>query len=623
MVHRGVSLAGSRLSRLRGGIGLALALVIAACSEAEAPLELGPDASVEGEDSSPPLSPSELDAAETLAPPSEAQIDTDALEESPEVRAPEDIDASEALGEEPDACPCDPMMWCEGGVCVDDLCAQGESTCQDTSTLATCNSEGSALTLTPCSSSEVCHGGACQPQVCDPDAPPQCEGTSRVTCDSLGLSWAPLPCPEGSGCLEGQCEAIEPNVIFIVDTSTSMSLLADTPESYPDACVGAECPPWSYPDCEDPLAPMTRLARVKVALSNFITSQEAATMRLALMRFPQSGIAYPNCMRGHYAHLFHMWGDSHAPESDEGWFTSQLFQVLCEGFSPDATSNLEGIMKWLDFEESFGPTGEGCDAFWDCPWEVCEAGQCHDHSDPELRGSGPTPLGKSLFYAGEYLRHMVINEGKACTEDAACNSPHYSCVDGSCRDPFFACRETSIVLFTDGYESVYEDTDDFFNPLVQAKRLHYGLGCSSDDACLNDALCVDGRCRFEGEPAPDAPHCNAYGASCATDDECSDFPCGLDAPCEGRCQGTSVTMSEPQGVNTLKTLLGDPIPLTVHVIDASLTIGYNPLIATYGGGAYIPVDLASVETLSEALESLTKTKLGGASCGEAQPSVAP
>jgi len=435
-----------------------------------------------------------------------------------------------------------------------------------------------------------------------------------MACNSLGLAWSPLPCPAGAGCVGGICEPIEPNVLLIVDTSTSMSLLAETPDTYPSDCEGASCPPWEYPVCDDSANPMTRIGRAKVAIADFLQSQAAQQVRLALMRFPQSGLEFPDCQRGNYGHLFSMSGDENAPETEPTWFATQLFQTLCTGFSETSASNLEDMARWLDFEEVFVPNGQSCDAFWDCQWEVCDGGQCYSHTNPELRGSGPTPLGKSLFYAGEYLRHMVINEGKACGVDADCRSPHYSCVDGACRDPFFSCRGTSIVLFTDGLETVYEGTDEFFNPLVQAKRLQHGLGCVSSADCLNGAECDVGVCRFEGEDQIDVMQCNAYASSCVTDADCPAFDCGLAEPCEGLCQDVSVSLVEPAGVNTLSTLEGVPVPITVHVIDASGMVGSNQLIATYGGGDYLPVNLSNLGALTGILDDLTEVKPDATVC---------
>ena len=45
---------------------------------------------------------------------------------------------------------------------------------------------------------------------------------------------------------------------------------------YARDCVGAGCPEWSWPACDDATAPATRIARVKVALQRLFESDEAA-----------------------------------------------------------------------------------------------------------------------------------------------------------------------------------------------------------------------------------------------------------------------------------------------------------------------------------------------------------
>ncbi len=554
------------------------------------------------------------DADLSVATPEEADVGSSRATPDSGVSPPRDAEALDAERRVevnaggPERCSCEASMWCEAGACVPDVCVQGETLCQDLNTRLSCNEDGSSFEILPCAEGEVCVGGACMTQTCDPEGEPVCEGVTRMTCDSLGLELVPLPCPAGSGCLDGACVPIEPNLLIIVDTSTSMSLLADAAGTYPDECEGVDCPPWAYPLCDDPGNPMTRIARVKVALADFLQSQAAQSARLALMRFPQTGLGFPNCERGHYGSLFYMSGDDHQPETDLDWFSTQLFQTLCTGFSESAASNLGEMARWLDFEEVVAPNGQSCGAFWDCQWENCQGGQCHSHTNHELRASGPTPLGKSLFYAGEYLRHLVLNEGKSCAFDSDCRSPHYSCVDGACRDPFFACRETSIILFSDGFETVYETTAEFFNPLVQAKRLHYGLGCTSSVQCLKGAECASGVCRFEGEEELDTMRCNAYAGPCISDADCPAFDCGLAEPCEGLCQDASVSFVEPSGVNTLSNIEGTSMPITLHVLDASGTLGSNQLIATYGGGDYFPVDLANLGALSAILDGLAQAK---------------
>jgi hypothetical protein len=174
---------------------------------------------------------------------------------------------------------------------------------------------------------------------------------------------------------------------------------------------------------------------------------------------------------------------------------------------------------------------------------------------------GNTPIGRSLFYAGEYVRKYVVVSGRPCEQDADCRNVNYSCSPtGTCVDPLQECRETAIVLFTDGVEEPATVDTDFFNPNVQAKRMHFGLDCSSDDDCLNGATCQDGTCQ------------------------------GYDTPNTGE-PVTPVLCDDSEGANVLRDYGGNPIPVTVHVVDFSDGDGYeaNRLLADHGGGTHFDV----------------------------------
>ena len=71
---------------------------------------------------------------------------------------------------------------------------------------------------------------------------------------------------------------------------------------------------------------------------------------------------------------------------------------------------------------------------------------------------------------------------------------------------------------------------------------------------------------------------------------------------------------EPSGVNTLSNIEGTSMPITLHVLDASGTLGSNQLIATYGGGDYFPVDLAKLGALSAILDGLAQAKPEATRC---------
>jgi hypothetical protein len=55
--------------------------------------------------------------------------------------------------------------------------------------------------------------------------------------------------------------------------------------------------------------------------------------------------------------------------------------------------------------------------------------------------------------------------------------------------------------------------------------------------------------------------------------------------------------------------LGNPVPVRIHVVDASGIAGNNSLVATYGGGQYFDVNLDNPEELvASVYEILGDTK---------------
>ena len=530
-----------------------------------------------------------------------------------DLRQPLDLDPA---GDEDAPCSCPEDLHCGPDGCVADVCLQGTTTCFDLSQQLKCSADGSTFETLPCPNGEVCYLGQCHAPICSPDDPPFCDGAERVVCNSLGLEYVPIPCPAGTGCKDGACETLQPNILLIVDTSGSMSLLADQPDTYPSGCSGPDCPAWTFPQCDSAADPKTRIARTKVAIGQFLASEAVVDTRLAMMRFPQGASASPSCKAGYYAETLGMSGDTGATYADLSWFEPNLPQILCVPFSDGPTSDLAALTQWVDFEETLVDTGDGCFSNFNCASNICKNQTCWEHGNPELRGAGPTPMGKSLFYAGEYLKNYVLVDGKPCEIDTDCGSPHYGCVDGACKDPHLACRSTAIILFTDGIETEFEKTLSFFNPRVQAKRLHYGLGCTTDADCLSGATCIAETCRFPGEDLITELQCNAFAAGCETDADCPAFQCGLAIPCAGTCEVATVQHKDPGGANTLVSLGGTPLPVTVHVVDASGFEGANELMATYGGGAFVPVDLLNIDDLVTQLVTLVDTKVGAGPCAQ-------
>ncbi len=497
----------------------------------------------------------------------------------------------------------------------DPTCTAGQVTCQSLHAVQICDAAGS-LTVEPCADGEVCELGQCKSPSCDPGAPPICDETGqRVRCNSLGTALVPLPCPAGTGCLEGECAPAQPNVLLLVDTSLSMNAVVEK-GVWPWDCTGAGCPAWEYPNCDNPLAPATRLGRVKQALMTLLDSDAAENARLALLRFPQRLDGSPECDTGYYFPKDAISGDDDAhTTADGGWFTQGLHEVVSVPFRADTESNVEAIAAWLDFTESVGPSGPACVNSWDCASGLCAGGHCQAHDDPELRGMGTTPLGKSLFYAGEYLRHFVLVEGKPCGATSDCASPHHTCVDGACHDPMGACRPTTIVLLTDGGESRNIELSDFFHPRVQAKRLHYGLGCADAEDCVGGALCIGGTCRPPAGEVPEtAKACEVHDLACGSDADCPAISCGFLKTCPGTCSPAAVLGGDPNGADVLTDYAGDPVSVTVHVVDASGVEGANGLIAAYGGGEHVSVDLGDISDLIDHVLPLLDPKSTGAAC---------
>ena len=458
---------------------------------------------------------------------------------------------------------------------------------------------------------------------CDPATPVFCSAGQRFRCDPGNGDIVSEPCALGEACVGGQCVGIQGNVLLLVDTSTSMNAVVGR-DIYARDCVGAGCPEWSWPACDDAAAPATRIARVKVALQRLFESDEAARLRMALQRFPQRGDDSPDCDDGYNWGLRAMEDHNNQTSTSlETWFGANLGQVIAVPFSDGAEPPLDALNRWVDFTESTRPTAQACVNNWDCASNICEADRCLEVSDPELRGVGFTPIGKSLFYAGEYFRHRVLVEGKACSADADCASPHHTCVDGACHDPLHECRPNVVVLLTDGGETEDRDPSAYFHPRVQAKRLHTGLGCMVDADCAGDGTCIEGSCQPANIPYADGERmCSVYGTACANDGDCIE-PC-TNGQCAVTCGPARVSGATQGPAGRITNYAGEPVSLTVHVVDASGVDRGNADIAAYGGGVQVGVDLADIDSLVERLRPLLDTKALLARCpglaGEMPPS---
>lgn len=442
---------------------------------------------------------------------------------------------------------------------------------------------------------ESCDGGQCVSGGCVPNAPVGCQDGMILRCDATGTSAEPVMCPDGQGCADGECRPILPNVLLLVDTSSSMNW---TPSgTQPDEC-GAACWPWSYPSCDDaPSGPRTRLGHVKQALTGILESESAAGVRIGLQRFPQRVYTAfpPDCEGGYWTGNSTLQGDEDYHALSRPWLAQHLPEIVLFPFPTEGQTDLTALSRWFDHEETLVATGISCASNEACDNTPCLGGTCMAYENPELWGMGLTPFGKSLFYAGEYMRQFVVVEGRACEATPDCGSANYTCVDGACHDPFRFCRPNVVIAFTDGEETEHFYTDDFFHPRVQAKRLHYGLGCETSADCAGGAICDAGVCR------------PPFGTIDETEDVCdaNDVPCTANSDCGGfRCRPAGLDFIDPAGEDHVSDPAGNVISLTIHVVDASNVAGANQLVAAYGGGEHFSVDLDDPDEIYDTFRTL-------------------
>lgn len=513
---------------------------------------------------------------------------------------------------------CPVADFCGDGVCQPDACVPGTiaPACRDAGTVARCADSGSGYEDVPCGEGWLCEpavGGAksarCAEVACSPGARTCTTDTSYGICNEFGTAFVEVTCPAGTSCYHGECRPAKPVIVVVFDTSSSM--WGYPQGGVPDLCekLGTTCvPPW--PSCEAGTDGLTLMGRSKQVFSQLFETFAGAA-HFALLRFPQREVATtPTCKTGWYAGLPTIEGDTDAhvaPEDPDGWFARGLGQVAL-ALPPAAVgeSNLPQIQAWLDFEETLS-VGAECAEDGDCDAGFCAppsedpggAKRCHTHDDPELRPAGQTPLGRSLFYAGEVIRQRVVVDGQACASDEDCGTQFHVCADGVCHDPGRACRKLVVLLFTDGAESVDTSLDSWFHPRNQAKRLHYGLGCGGDADCLSGATCADGVCTPPDSGAAPAPICSDTGTFCQTDAECKAGTCGPDVS----------DYVDADGVQRLEDAGGAPIAVTISVVTVGYEKGHAASIATWGGGEAVSVQDASADVLLDELSKVVTTKI--------------
>lgn len=450
-------------------------------------------------------------------------------------------------------------------------------------------------------------------QICTPGEQ-HCENLQLATCAPAGDGWSLTSCFAGQACLEDQCAPLRNNLIIVFDTSGSMA----------NSVGGKTCSVKAFPDC-DPAKGCSRMDKSKVAFAEVLKKIPVETTNLALFRFAQrvGTLTATSCYTGHYIGTDTLSGDVAGAQhvlADSAWYWDHLAQVLCVPFPTTAQAALQAqpaILKWMDGAEELVKTATACaNASPSCQSDpkcgagACCSGACWDHVDsPELRASGGTPIGKTLFYVSEYMRHRVVIDGKACITDADCNNPNYSCAGGACVDPASHCRQNVVVLFTDGGE--LNDPTDFFAPLVSARRLAHGLACKAAADCVGGASCVAGRC----VAADDTGHvCTSDGKPC---DPASKTPAekGYCAPAADQgptClpdPATAITASAIDSVdNVLRAPNGVPFAVRLHVVDISAANIQSAYLAHAGNGRLLTADAAEPQQFLATLESALDVK---------------
>ncbi|PKN58034.1 MAG: hypothetical protein CVU56_07780 [Deltaproteobacteria bacterium HGW-Deltaproteobacteria-14] len=518
-------------------------------------------------------------------------------------------------------CPSGTFCETTSFICVD--CVADISRCNPDGSRESCEAphatrvgevSGGFYTPDPCPSDAVCvQSGirtSCEPVICDAGHS-ECVDASVLRCNMNGTEETVERCAAGRACYEGKCETIRHNVLLIFDTSGSMHdyivpsiptgidcgaglspcpggqacsdpdggecLASGTPIQCDDGNHGPCVQPW--PVCDDPSDPLTLFGLSKAVYADGVNQAIGGFAQFALQRFPQreSATNGQNCWLGWYAPIEggKIAGDDGASATAPGgWFDAGMSQAFVVPFPPrNSLDNSQKILSWLDNVESLSATDAPCTTSADCAGGRCGTvngeGRCFRHSNDELRAGGETPLGKSLFYAGEYFRRFVRVDGKPCARSADCGSVGYLCKDDVCVDPYRKCRDDFIILFTDGEESQFKTEADFFNPTVQARRLAFGLDCTADEDCRGGAVCgVDGMCSVPGaDMVYAAINSGGYGALASPD--------------------------------------GQPISIRTTVItlqaDHSAAISSNRRIAEAGGGAHIDVTATDPDAFKAAL----------------------
>ena len=496
---------------------------------------------------------------------------------------------------------------CQEGMCVPDSCFPGIPSCVGNE-IQICRATGDGYDKILCPDGQTCFAGECVESDCTPPGSQVCEKFQLKVCQDNGTLLT-KDCGLGQECIEDSCQAMRHRVLVVFDTSGSMNWMPGTQQwltacgvDETDCCLN----PW--PVCEAEAC--STLARSQEAFSEFFKLGETEQILFALQRFPQVlDRDTPSCEGGYYSWQNEMSGDDGAftvPLGIDSWFEQNLEETVLVPFPASGSSSAANLLElndYMDGIEFVVDTDEPCQSHSDCESGKCLGTSvvgktCRIFANPELRAEGATPLGKSLYYAGEYMRHHVVIDGKPCEDDTECGSPGYFCGENKkCFDPHRQCRLNAIVLFTDGGETEHPFVSDYWNPVVQAKRMRLGLGCGTDDDCTQLDVCMESE-----DPEIDGCH----PVTChPTENYCTYKLLEED-------NFTPVNMNVGGGADSLIDYNGNKIDVTVTVVDASVadpgqttaTLNNNRLIALYGGGRHVVVQ---VDDLDQFFNELQKT----------------
>ncbi|HAN30127.1 MAG TPA: hypothetical protein DCQ06_00885 [Myxococcales bacterium] len=449
----------------------------------------------------------------------------------------------------------------------------------------------------------------------------KCAGSKLATCGVFEDGYIETNCFPGTTCSEGQCKPVSNNLMIVFDTSGSMNATVS----------GCKASGQVWPSC-DPTKKCTRMDVSKQVFSSALAKIDDKVTRMAMFRFPQRLYKKTSatCMSGFYGGLSSLSGETSPGPKDQqfvndssSWYWLSLKETLCVPFPSNGMAKTKtDMMKWMNGTEAIQAVGgacsnssslckpvAGCDGW-------CCSGQCWKHVDPELRQTGGTPIGKTLFYVGEYLKNKVVIDGKKCKTTTDCDNVNYSCkkanptdVEGQCKDEARTCRETVVVLFTDGGES---NSTKFFAPWVQAKRLGHGLCCQTDADCVggtveNPTVCKGGQC---------LPKLTITGYYCSEDMA----PClpsaqlGEAAHCKKNCikdpmPNIKTCAANPQH-NVLRSPDGKPFGVKLSVVDISgaSNLSGSMSISIAGNGSLLGADASDPVKFLQTLNAVFDIK---------------